>query len=671
MADRRLSRANWSTKNISKSAPYTAPQRSKQFLQIPGLPPVGESTIAEEDEEEDGANNTANGSISGISTRTQGSRLRRVTTSRPHRVDNSNANRRFSVKPPSAAEVAPLTGVPPLPKFARRMVQNNAAIPERQDFKQVISSPDYDASKYLKSQLQNADAATIDAFSTKLSKLSLDTKEEVKNAISQSLKSVLDVSNSVASAQESLQGMKKVISELHDSVYQQMEDAQEILDEETQKGNKDVVNSKKANRRRSVVILEKQWGLSMNKLFEEVDNAQQFVSASPGRHVVAESRRWGELNAITWKPIRPAHIIILNDHLLVATRRKIDDKKRTIATGCWPLRDVMLTDTVTSPASHDDDDSYTIAFKTRTTSLLFQTDSQNEYNKIRVAFKKAKKDQIHVRETDEMRNRSIRKSISRLSSDKYGNVDAMHDLSNQLTHRRARSRDVNQRSTAEYFKSIDENLTNVEIYLGHHKFEQCVGFINRLHEQLLSLEKTAKSGTEPGEAGQLTFLIKVRQMKLDELTHRLVEWLKWEISDPINSVSRIADLIDLFRNLDIGSQGRSALLDSKTKQLDELVSSVKFGGDLRSYILQIAILYFSFIKQVYEQYEKCFSDTKDKSYIIEWINERITSYIEIFKRQLIDYDQKSSTYQNCVTITKQQTEPLKKLGLNVDYLLDI
>lgn len=114
---------------------------------------------------------------------------------------------------------------------------------------------------------------------------------------------------------------------------------------------------KQANRS-SVANLEAMWNVQLHALWQNVEGSQKFLPAIPGRHVVHEQGFWVELDAATWKARRPAHIFLLNDHLMIATRKKkrIDpnamvngdaEKKpstRLVADKCWPLQDIEMLD---------------------------------------------------------------------------------------------------------------------------------------------------------------------------------------------------------------------------------------------------------------------------------------------------------------------------------------
>ena len=118
--------------------------------------------------------------------------------------------------------------------------------------------------------------------------------------------------------------------------------------------------SQKRSNRSSVANLEAMWSSHLQALWKRVQGSQKFLPAIPGRHIVYESGRWTELNVATWKARRRIHIILLNDHLLVATEKKNHDTNngtsrdataqfsqgsvQHVAYRCWPIQDVQLAD---------------------------------------------------------------------------------------------------------------------------------------------------------------------------------------------------------------------------------------------------------------------------------------------------------------------------------------
>ncbi|KAG7751661.1 hypothetical protein KL911_004535 [Ogataea haglerorum] len=277
--DRRLSRANWSTKNAKKT--FTPAQVSAPIIEKAPAAPAAPAQKPSPKQK------------------------------RPHKIDNSGVNRRFSVKlnPQEAqsAQKAALAQFPPLPEGAEAAVsetRQQTAI-DSSALLSDLSAESFDAVPYVQGYLKDATAAKIDQFARDLGDLASSNDSDVKRTITQSYNQVLAVSRTMVEAEGVLEELKGPVMKLNEILSSQAEEAQEKMD-----------NGSNRDNRRSVLLLEKKWASNLNSLFKEVEGAQKLVSAIPGRHVVAESRRWGELNAITCKPIRPAHLIILNDHLL-------------------------------------------------------------------------------------------------------------------------------------------------------------------------------------------------------------------------------------------------------------------------------------------------------------------------------------------------------------------
>lgn len=133
------------------------------------------------------------------------------------------------------------------------------------------------------------------------------------------------------------------------------------------------IRARKQANRSSVANLEAMWNVQLHTLWKNVEGSQKFLPAIPGRHVVHETGYWVELDAATWKARRPAHMFLLNDHLLIATKKKrrVDPNAlansdaaqkpstKLIADKCWPLPEIDIIDIASSngPLTLADDKS--------------------------------------------------------------------------------------------------------------------------------------------------------------------------------------------------------------------------------------------------------------------------------------------------------------------------
>lgn len=109
----------------------------------------------------------------------------------------------------------------------------------------------------------------------------------------------------------------------------------------------------KKDRRSSVADRTALWNAQMQALYKNVEGSQKFLPNSMGRHIVQNAGAWIELDNATYKSRRSTQLILLNDHLLIASRkkRKTDNPNDTrapvtklVADRCWPLLDIEVVD---------------------------------------------------------------------------------------------------------------------------------------------------------------------------------------------------------------------------------------------------------------------------------------------------------------------------------------
>lgn len=97
----------------------------------------------------------------------------------------------------------------------------------------------------------------------------------------------------------------------------------------------------------------------MQALYKSVEGSQKFLPNSAGRHIIQNAGSWIELDNATYKSRRSIAIVLLNDHLLIASRKKrkteVADSRapvvKLVADRCWPLLDIEVVDMAGTPDS--------------------------------------------------------------------------------------------------------------------------------------------------------------------------------------------------------------------------------------------------------------------------------------------------------------------------------
>ncbi|CRK45618.1 hypothetical protein BN1723_019774, partial [Verticillium longisporum] len=131
----------------------------------------------------------------------------------------------------------------------------------------------------------------------------------------------------------------------------------------------------KRDKRSSVADRSALWNSQMQALYKNVEGTQKFLPNAPGRHVIQNAGQWIELDNATYKSRRATQIFLLNDHLLIASRkkRKTDGPPREgqgniiklVADRCWPLLDVEVFDMAGSSESSSTRSKLTDAIRVR------------------------------------------------------------------------------------------------------------------------------------------------------------------------------------------------------------------------------------------------------------------------------------------------------------------
>lgn len=503
-----------------------------------------------------------------------------------------------------------------------------------------LTTDNVNASKYVQIKLGDANAARIDDFSTYMETLNVANDDAVKYSLSESTNQVLAVSDAFKQTHEVLLALKPKVNDLSDILSQQLEEAHEYQDKTgpssanslNENNQLDAPNSKL--NRQSVMLLQNKWSNAMKKLYANIDRAHDLLPPAPNRHIIIESRRWGELNSITCNPVRPVHIVVMNDSIMIASRvrdpskylnggKSSDIKKskasRNIATHLWmvdkitvqrcseikELSEVLAHNSSNSaknrslPSSSDSESAAdcTLCIKTidGNQTFLFQTDLSTEFTRVFNAIQQAKA------ELSSMKRRSMRDSMSKLSlAGLNSKPDSRHVSISGISQNLSTS--LLEKQVEPEFNScvstIDDLLTSASLELGLQRYDECVGYLTRLDDELRNLVQIAtaigisksmlnsktltsnkKSGLQVSVlAQQIHLMYNMKMTGLKGITEQLVDTLLDEISSTSSSLNSLKENIDIFRILKRERDAAEIYLESRGRELVDCVGMVRVGG---------------------------------------------------------------------------------------------
>lgn len=326
--------------------------------------------------------------------------------------------------------------------------------------------------------------------------------------------------------------------------------------------------AKRANRS-SVANLESMWNVQLQTLWKTVEGSQKFLPAVPGRHIVMETGHWVELDSATWKPRRPVHIVLLNDHLLVAAkkRKRVDQSQaqrgpaptKLVAEECWQLQDIDMIDlgaNLGAGQSREDaeDRGVTNAINIRfgAKSFTYRHDQRNSSAKseLLATFRKTVEDLRRALRAEAEAASKSTESLSYLT--RHVSV-RRHDLFDGMDNTRDKPEvridvDGKQHNLRWVEGQIDE--LDIDIALQH--FEQAVANVERLRK----LAKGLKGNTIAQD---------VINMKVDERANKLATILSRALVDTHSFLNATKTNVSWLTRLGFEDRAREAYLNARSE----------------------------------------------------------------------------------------------------------
>lgn len=491
-------------------------------------------------------------------------------------------------------------------------------------------------------ELRDKDSVAIDEFHKSLLLQKKKVENDIKEKINQNQKNILQLTDNLQATQQELLLLRELTKALYSTISDFTDAAERRLELELaepdpmlqQLGRSNFGSdfSKKKRDRSSVMVLQKMWVTELQLLYKHVEGAQQVVQTIPGRHILGESGRWHEINVGNWKPLKAVHLFLLNDMILVASRKQTTDKngKTLQLVHHWPLHMVEISQ-VQLPATAEvpGQKTYVISLSANSSRYYFQTDRSDHYDKILRAYNKGKLEVEQAQrlvEEDRGKNgtdvgqngngsmlnlgeegldkRQLRDSLRNsgyLDSPPLGSTEDLNfnrrsgshrnsadillkDLSVRV-HTRNRSHDfMNSERRATHSKSAtalfqelkanEDKLDEVDVNLAHNDNTGAVGLIRHIENKLGGIVERIP-GVKEGEnqIDELRLLVDVIRLKINNRKLKIQQGLFFDLHENIATLSllKIAVIIELYLSFDKLGEGISALLSAWSTYLSRTV----------------------------------------------------------------------------------------------------
>lgn len=489
----------------------------------------------------------------------------------------------------------------------------------------------------IKNELHDKDATAIDDFYKSLVGQKQTLDRDIKDKINLNQKNILQLTDNLQTTQEEVLLLRVLTKELY-GILAEFTDAAERRLELEEGDTKQVaaLQPKPAAKKRdrlSVMVLQKMWVLELQLLYKHVDGAQKYVQPIPGRHILGESGRWHEINIGTWKPTKPIHLFLLNDAVLVATRKLALDgnSKRLQAVYCWPLQSVVISE-IQPPAqaSTGPDKMYVINVRFNSMSYVYQSDRYDHFMRVMNAYSKGKTEILQKErmiegevarptggpELGHHRNasngslseenpdkRQLRDSLrssglmdlplgssedvtsKRRSNTQRQSADILLKDISARVHQRNRSHDfVMERAGSRAdklvgrlfsdLKTSEDKLDEVDVHLAHNEYINAVGLLKHIELKVANVvERIPPTKSEETSTEELRLLVDVVRIKINTRKVKVQQGLLFDLHHNIAGLllEDIGSIIEYYLNFDKLDEGLTVFLDAMSNHLSQTV----------------------------------------------------------------------------------------------------
>lgn len=217
----------------------------------------------------------------------------------------------------------------------------------------ALRDPAFVAEQYVAQILSEATEDEIREYESALRKLKSRASTDLQQNVYQNRTQFIKISKEAEKLKGEMRTLRNLMAELKTNTTA-LRSASNSVDGSGFNGDIPTGLSRR-DKRSSVADRTALWSSQMQALYKNVEGSQKFLPNSSGRHVVQNAGPWVELDNATYRSRRAMQIFLLNDHLLVASRKKrkvdgpgaVDNRgpmTKLVADRCWHLLDVEIVD---------------------------------------------------------------------------------------------------------------------------------------------------------------------------------------------------------------------------------------------------------------------------------------------------------------------------------------
>ncbi|KAI9891073.1 MAG: exocyst complex component exo84 [Vezdaea aestivalis] len=536
----------------------------------------------------------------------------------------------------------------------------------------VLRDPRLDAEKYVANVLVDASSGDIDTYRSNLRKLQSRASADLQQNVYQNRTQFIKISKEAEKLKGEMRMLRGLMSELRtntsvmaaatDSTYESM-----------------TATARKHANRSSVANLEAMWNTQLQSLWKNVEGSQKYLPAIPGRHIVKQSGNWIELDAATWKPRRMMHLFLLNDHLLVASRKKkrVDPSangastkvqavpSKLVAERCFPLQDIQLLDLAASSAAQSvgttsrrdlSQVSDALSIRSGNESFTYRNDRDtSEKMSLLLAFRKTLEElRRALRSNPSAPAAKVVDSLNYFASRDPGllNEPSLLDRLSDSRDQPALMIDVDGKQ--QNLRWVEGQMDELDMAIALQRVPEAVDLVERLRRLARNLKANNAMAQD------------LINFKVDERASRLADLVTSRLVDQHASKAGTMANVQALSRLGFEDRAREAFLDARSQILRKRSRQSPPTPELRTYIFHQSYITFTLLKNTLTTFTAAFPP-QASSAAIAWAREHVEAFNRFLDHQLPERG--TAERDECLEVARQHALVLKEVGVDFGGLV--
>ncbi|POR38804.1 Exocyst complex component EXO84 [Tolypocladium paradoxum] len=530
----------------------------------------------------------------------------------------------------------------------------------------ALRDPGLVPDQFVSTVLGDATEDQIHEFEEALRKLKGRAATELQQNLMQNRTQFIKISKEAEKLKGEMRALRNLMAELKANTTA-LRAASMKNDEPATMPGRAAAGLSKRDKRSSVADRSALWNSQMQALYKNVEGSQKFLPNAAGRHVVQNAGPWIELDNATYKSRRAMQIFLLNDHLLIASRkkRKVDAPNadtrgpmiKLVADRCWSLLDIEVVDMPGTGDSSGGRNKLADAIMVRgggQESFIYRTEKPeaSEKKTLLLNVRKAVEELRKGLQSEMEANNKARETINYFASrdpgllQKTELLETLSDIKDMLIEVDGKQQNL---------RWVESQMDELDIDVALQRVEPSVARV----EKLKGLARGLKSNVVAQD-----FI----NFKVEERSTRLAGIIVRELESTHSQQMKTKRNVSWLARLGFEDRAREAYLTARSGIIRKRARQCIFQGDLHLYIWQISFVYFTIIHNTVQCFQNCFPPPM-MSACVKWAKEAVEAFNVILARQLSSTERGGPVWTQCMERAREHAQKLSEVGLDFEKLV--